>query len=202
MYKEEMDFDKLMKVYDHIGEEERHFNELELEYRKLASQWLLVALGAIGFVLTKQEELPISNWLLVMGICVTASVGIFVLWMLDLKVYHELLHAAFKEGVYLEYKYPEMLPKVRINMLKSQHSGDIITKVMLFYFFSILLLIVIANISVWMYNNETFVVNVLINIFSIVLLIVLYRIMINRSDREFKRELDKLDLGSQRNFSS
>ena len=38
MYKEEMDFDKLMKVYDHIGEEERHFNELELEYRKLASE--------------------------------------------------------------------------------------------------------------------------------------------------------------------
>jgi hypothetical protein len=200
MYKEEMDFDKLMKIYDHIGEEERHFNELELEYRKLASQWLLVALGAIGFVLTKQEELPISNWLLVMGICVAASVGIFVLWMLDLKVYHELLHAAFKEGVYLEYKYPDLLPKVRINMVKSQHSGDIITKVMLFYFFSILLLIAIANISVWMYNDESFLTNVLINIISIVLLVVLYRIMINKSDREFLKELDKINLGEQRNF--
>lgn len=201
MYKEEMDFDKLMKVYDHIGEEERHFNELELEYRKLASQWLLVALGAIGFVLTKQEELPISNWLLVIGICVAASVGIFVLWMLDLKVYHELLHAAFKEGVYLEYKYPDLLPKVRINMIRSQHCGDIITKVMLFYFFSILLLIVIANISVWMYDTESNLVNLLINLSSVVLLVVLYRIMINKSDREFKRELDKIDIGSQRNFS-
>jgi uncharacterized membrane protein (DUF485 family) len=200
MYKDEMDFEKLMKVYDHIGAEERHFNELELEYRKLASQWLLVALGAIGFVLTKQEELPVNNWLLVIGICVAASVGIFVLWMLDLKVYHELLHAAFKEGVYLEYKYPDLLPKVRINMIKSQNSGDIITKVMLFYFFSILLLISIANISVWMYNKESVLVNVAVNIFSIIMLLILYGIMINKSDREFKKEIDKIDLGGERSF--
>jgi L-asparagine transporter-like permease len=85
-------------------------------------------------------------------------------------------------------------------MVKSQHSGDIITKVMLFYFFSILLLIAIANISVWMYNDESFLTNVLINIISIVLLVVLYRIMINKSDREFLRELDKINLGEQRNF--
>lgn len=202
MYKDEMDFEKLMKIYDHIGTEERHFNELELEYRKLASQWLLVALGAIGFVLTKQEELPVSNWLLVIGICVAASVGIFVIWMLDLKVYHELLHAAFKEGVYLEYKYPDLLPKVRINMIKSQSSGDIITKVMLFYFFSILLLISIANISAWMYNQESVIINVVVNIFSIALLLILYRIMINKSDREFKKELDKINIGGERNFSN
>ena len=202
MYKDEMDFEKLMKIYDHIGAEERHFNELELEYRKLASQWLLVALGAIGFVLTKQDELPVSDWLLVIGICIAASVGIFVLWMLDLKVYHELLHAAFKEAVYLEYKYPDLLPKVRINMIKSQSSGDIITKVMLFYFFSILLLISIADISVWMYNKESVLINVAVNVFSIVLLTMLYRIMINKSDREFKRELDKIDIGVERSFLS
>jgi uncharacterized membrane protein len=71
---------------------------------------------------------------------------------------------------------------------------------MLFYFFSILLLIAIANISVWMYNDESFLTNVLINIISIVLLVVLYRIMINKSDREFLRELDKINLGEQRNF--
>lgn len=106
MTKKELSFDQLIELYNHIGEEERHFNTLELEYRKLASQWLLVSLGAIGFVLTKQELMPLNVWALVIAICIAASVGIFVLWLLDLKVYHELLHAAFVEGVALENYYP------------------------------------------------------------------------------------------------
>jgi len=55
MEKKDLTFDQLMEIYNHIGEEERHFNGLELEYRKLASHWLLVSLGAIGYVLSKQE---------------------------------------------------------------------------------------------------------------------------------------------------
>src|SRR5690349_11361873 len=98
----ERTFDELMELYNHIGAEERHFNELELEYRKLGSQWLLVSLGAIGFVLGKGGELPVNGWVLVIGICTAATIGIFILWMLDIKVYHELLHAAFREGVLLE----------------------------------------------------------------------------------------------------
>ena len=147
--KADLSFDQLMEIYNHIGEEERHFNTLEMEYRKLASQWLLVSLGAIGFILSKQELVPINIWALVIGICMAASVGILVLWLLDLKVYHELLHGAFREGVLLENEF-EILPQIRNNMVKSQSGGDIISKVILYYFFSILLLIVIANISVWL----------------------------------------------------
>lgn len=187
MEKKDLSFDQLMEIYNHIGEEERHFNSLELEYRKLASHWLLVALGAIGFVLSKKEVVPINIWVLVIGICVAASVGILVIWFLDMKVYHELLHAAFREGVRLEREFPQLLPQIRNNMIKSQEGGDIIRRVMLYYFFSLLLLVIVINISVWMYSPVSVLPGMVVNIASVLLLILLFNIMRDRSVREFDK---------------
>jgi len=185
MNRKDLSFDQLMEIYNHIGEEERHFNSLELEYRKLASHWLLVSLGAIGFVLSKKEVVPINIWILVIGICVAASVGILVIWYLDMKVYHELLHAAFKEGVKLEREFPHYLPQIRNNMIKSQSGGDIIKRVMLYYFFSILLLVFIANIAVWMFFPEKLWWCSGINFISAFLIILIFKVLRNNSIREF-----------------
>jgi len=185
MEKKDLTFDQLMEIYNHIGEEERHFNTLELEYRKLASHWLLVSLGAIGFILGKQENIPVNIWALVIGICIAASVGILVIWFLDMKVYHELLHAAFREGVLLERRFPEMLPQIRNNMVKSQLGGDIIKRVMLYYFYSILLLAIIANIAVWMFSLISLEGCLVINFTSVLLLFLIFRVMRKKSSREF-----------------
>lgn len=181
----ELTFEQLMQLYNHIGDEERHFNGLELEYRKLASQWLLVSLGAIGFVLSKQEIVPVNIWALIIAICCAASIGILVLWLLDLKVYHELLHSAFKEGVKLEKSHPEIFPQIRNNMLHSQTGGDIIKRVILYYFFSILVLIFIANISIWMMELETTYISFLFNIASLILSFLIYKMMTKKSERTF-----------------
>jgi hypothetical protein len=185
MTKKDLSFEQLMEIYNHIGEEERHFNSLELEYRKLASHWLLVSLGAIGFVLSKKEVVPIDIWILVIGICVAASVGILVIWYLDMKVYHELLHAAFREGVMLEREFPHYLPQIRNNMIKSQSGGDIIKRVMLYYFFSILLLAVIANVAVWMFSPDNFWWCFGSNIISVFLIILIFKVMRNNYVRKF-----------------
>jgi hypothetical protein len=184
MEKKDFSFDQLMEIYNHIGEEERHFNGLELEYRKLASHWLLVSLGAIGFVLTKKEVVPVDIWVMVIGICIAASVGILVIWFLDMKVYHELLHAAFSEGVKLEQEFPEFLPQIRINMVKSQLGGDIIRRVMLYYFFSIQLLVIVANIAVWMYSPILFI-GITVNVVSMVCSFFLFKVMRHGSSRKF-----------------
>jgi len=187
MTKKDLSFDQLMEIYNHIGEEERHFNGLELEYRKLASHWLLVTLGAIGFVLSKKEVVPINIWVLVIGICIAASVGILVIWFLDMKVYHELLHAAFREGVRLEKEFPKLLPQIRNNMVKSQLGGDIIKRVMLYYFFSILLLASIANISVWMFTPGNAGLCIGVNVASALLIILVFMMMRVKSTREFEK---------------
>ncbi len=184
MAQRNLSFDQLMEIYKHIGEEERHFNSLEMEYRKLASHWLLVTLGAIGYVFTKKAELPIDAWILVIGMCIAASVGILIIWFLDMKVYHELLHAAFAQGVHLEKEYPEYLPPIRNNMVKSQLGGDIIKRVMLYYFFSVLILILIANISVWFFlTSHTY--SFMVNLTSVLVIILLFKTMRNRSNRTF-----------------
>lgn len=185
MTRKDLSFEQLMEIYNHIGEEERHFNNLELEYRKLTSHWLLVSLGAIGFVLSKKEVVPINIWALVIGICIAAIIGILVIWFLDMRVYHELLHAAFKEGVRLEREFPEFLPQIRNNMVKSQQGGDIIKRVMLYYFFSILLLIAIANISVWMLFPDQVWINLIINALSVMVLIVIFSLLSKKSTRQF-----------------
>lgn len=183
--KNKLSFDQVVQLYNHIGEEERHFNQLELEYRKLASQWLLVALGAIGFVISKENLVPINVWILVISICLSASIGIFVLWLLDIKVYHELLHSAFKEGVALEKEYPELLPQIRNNMVNSQTGGDVIKRVILYYFFSILLLILIANIAIWMSFIFNLWISIVVNFISCIVLYFIFRILNAKSSRVF-----------------
>lgn len=182
MKKEEPDFDQLMQLYNYIATEERHFNDLELEYRKLASQWLLVALGAIGFVITKQEVVPINIWILVIGICIAASIGIMVLWLLDLKVYHELLNSVFFEGREMEKKYPHYFPQIRNNMVDSQ-KGNSTKRVIMYYFFSVLLLISIANISIWMIKLEAVYIAPLFNFISLIVIVVVYIMMRKNSSK-------------------
>lgn len=179
-------FDEVMKLVQHIGEEERHFNSLELEYRKLASQWLLVTFAAIGFIFTQQKNLPFNAWIIVAALCVASTVGIFVIWMLDIKVYHELLHSAFKQGVKLELKYPQFLPPMRILMVKSQTGGDIIKRVKYFYFYSILVLLLLLNISVYFIFSELFI-GWAINGLSIAVIAYLFYNMNASSDRDIAK---------------
>lgn len=147
----EDEVEKVKFLIGHIGEHERHFNVLEADYRKLSSAWLLASLGACGYILKKDSTGALEEswrWYLIFGICIAASVGIGILWMLDIKVYHRLLHSFFKEGVRLEVENLWLNP-IRVNMTKSQKSGDIVDKVQYFYFISILLLLLISVIAIF-----------------------------------------------------
>jgi hypothetical protein len=124
----------------------------------------------------------------VIGVCVAATIGILVLWMLDLKVYHELLHSAFKEGVKLEDEFPQLLPQIRNNMVNSLEGGDIIKKVILYYFFSILLLVLVANIAVWMYYGKQMWLCSGLNAASAFILAFIYAAMTKKSVRHFTKQ--------------
>lgn len=146
------EFEQAFRIVEHIGEHERHFNTLEADYRKLASTWLLAALGACGYVLKSDSQMPFDKWYLVCGICIAGSIGLGVLWVLDIKVYHRLLHAFFLEGVKLEMDNPSLRP-IRINMARTQRSRNVVTKVQFFYFVSIYLLLIVSAIAVWNFES-------------------------------------------------
>ena len=111
-----------------ITRSEQHFNTLEVQYRKLASTWLLAAFAGMGYIATAKDlPLPVGPTIFVLAL--GASLGIQLLWIVDLLTYHRLLLANFVEGWRLErmHKY---LPQIRGNMLAQGNTGK---RVRLFY---------------------------------------------------------------------
>lgn len=113
-----------------IGESERHFNELERTYRALASTWLLATFAGMGFVF-EATGLPVQREAVVYAISIAGSIGIQLIWVVDLLAYHKLLQAFFIEGLRIELENPEF-PQARWNMRDFAHSVE--ERVMLFYF--------------------------------------------------------------------
>lgn len=114
-----------------ISRSEHHFNALEAEYRKLASQWLLAAFAAMGFIATA-KDLPLPAGPTIFVIALGASLGVQLLWIVDLLAYHRLLLAYFLEGLRIE-RLHSTLPQVRSNMLAQGSTGKLVR---LFYLMS------------------------------------------------------------------
>src|SRR5688572_16210569 len=105
-------FNRVWQVVKEIGETERHFNSLESQYRLLSSTWLLSSFVGMGFILKTEATLPVDKWWLILAVCMVSSIGIFMLWRIDLLVYHKLLHSAFMVGTQMESEH-KFLPKIR-----------------------------------------------------------------------------------------
>jgi len=110
----------------------------------LASTWLLAAFAGIGFVL---KDLKSPDWPLYMAaIAGAAAVGIFLIWLIDLMVYHRLLAAAFAEQMELEQRYA-WLPKVAHRMMSAHGGAGVIPKIVWFYIAPYTLLVGIASVA-------------------------------------------------------
>jgi hypothetical protein len=123
--------ERIWNVYVELGLSERHFNTLQSSYRTLASTWLLAAFAGIGFVLSTEVELFIPKELVMAGIGLAASIGIYLLWFIDLLFYQALSSASFQEARILELRYA-WLPQVRDNM-RGILQGKGVSTVMWFY---------------------------------------------------------------------
>jgi hypothetical protein len=121
-----MDLALAWDVLKELGKSERHFNDLETEYRKLASIWLLAAFAGMGFILKENPQMAVPREVALVAIGLAASIGIFLLWIVDLLVYHQLLHACFTQAKEIEKTYKE-LPQVRSNMEHTQGGGKVVT---------------------------------------------------------------------------
>jgi hypothetical protein len=136
----------VIQLFLEIGASERHFNTIEATYKGLASSWLFASFTAIGFVLSR-EQLPLhlNPELLGCAIAVLGIVGITLLWIIDVLVYHQLLDSWFKQGILLEKQNPWMIP-VRTNMLQSTKGKGVLPRVVWFYIAADLSLIIVAAI--------------------------------------------------------
>lgn len=184
---------EIIELLNHIGDQEKHFNSLETQYRLLASTWLLASLGAIGFILKDDKSLSLDSYklLLIGSIALVGSIGITLLWILDMKVYHKLLNSVFIRGVILEIKF-SWLPKIRTDMLLSQETGDVTKSTGLYYIFSTLLLQIISMICFVSYYG--FNKNGIVILFAgiVVILLVLSYMWKSNTNERAKKLYDRL----------
>lgn len=168
---EDKTFERVWRIVEHIGVLECHFNNLQAKYRTMASGWLLATFSAIGFVIVNHIENGFEL-LIVAGIAAAGCIGIVLLWVVDLLVYHRLLDSCFIEGLILEELYP-WLPPFRNNMMKTQKGEGVLFRIVGFYLGPIVLLILVAgaSLSLWLLGTHrwaaalTFLITVVIEIF-------------------------------------
>jgi hypothetical protein len=105
-----------IEIYKELGTYERHFNQMQSVYRGLASTWLLATFAGIEYVLDKSTTTygGIDVRLAISMIALAGGTGIFLLWIIDVMVYHKLLVAVTKESKKIECD-PD-LPKLRTTM--------------------------------------------------------------------------------------
>lgn len=148
-------FERVWKIAEEISVQERHFNGLQTGYRNMASAWLLATFAGIGFAISQTIHVAIDREVLVAALAVAGCVGIALLWVLDLLVYHRLLDSCFIEGLILEEQYP-WLPPFRNNMMKTQEGQGVLFRTVGFYLAPVVLLILIAGgaLALWFYREE------------------------------------------------
>lgn len=132
--------DQIVSIYAELGNYERHFNQIQSGYRTIASQWLLAAFGAIGYLLVQDGTGSFTPETLAAFVSFLASIGLLLLWNLDVNVYHRLLVASFNAGLAFEQNHG--LPNIRSNMnLAKKHVS---TGLRSFYLLAVIVMLAIA----------------------------------------------------------
>lgn len=151
---------KMYDKYKRIQVYEHHFNNLETEIRKLASGWLLAALGAIAYLIkgiylgdNDASKVMINAKLLISIVSLMGTFGLLILWILDQMVYHRLLNAVFLLGMRMEFKHRALPPIRTLMMLFSQKRG-MARYMRLYYLLPMLILSLISIIFSHWYLSE------------------------------------------------
>jgi hypothetical protein len=84
-----------VEIFKELGTYERHFNQMQNVCRGFASTWLLAVFGGLGYVIANANKSQgILDWKVIGSMLALSGItGIFLVWILDVLVYHNLLLA-------------------------------------------------------------------------------------------------------------
>jgi hypothetical protein len=164
----EPDESRVWEMYKLLVAQCEHFNKLESTYRALASTWLLAAFAGIGFVARDLRDPDRLG--LIAAVSTAGALGIVLLWVLDLLVYHRLLNAAFYEQYNLEAKH-YWLPQLAHSMFAFSGKSGVASKLVWFYVvtYQVLALAAAASLSLAPLPTATRLVKVAAFVFLLLL---------------------------------
>lgn len=131
----------MWKAAGELFASERHFNQMQNQCRTLASTWLLAAFAGIGFLY--KEHVFVDPARAAVFVALSAAAGIFLLWILDVKVWHRLLLANSMAGYRLE-RENSWMPTVRKYISHTKGFFPVRVHLSFFYCLAIELLVLVA----------------------------------------------------------
>lgn len=119
--------------------DEKHFNELQMKTRAMASTWILAGFSGIAYAVSAPAPALalFSAYTLITLVSLMVVVGLFVLWVLDQLIYQRLLNAHFVAGLYREVR-DASVPPVRVLMIIGSEYRGMARWYNLFYFIPML----------------------------------------------------------------
>ena len=91
-------FNRVWEFIKSCDDREKHFNDLQNRYRVLASTWFLATFAGMGFALTTTLQGAIPRDGILSVIATAGIVGLTMLWVVDVLVYHDLLILSHTTG--------------------------------------------------------------------------------------------------------
>ena len=131
------DDERAIEMLKLITSAEHHFNNLCFNIRALASTWLLATLAGVGWILkdlpttTSADSFVINKLDLLVVLCVGSSIGIFVLWIMDIRIYQRLLNVWFDARE--QYEIDDNLPSIRKPMKDLFETGRASELILIYY---------------------------------------------------------------------
>lgn len=131
-------------LYNKLSQFERHFESITTKYKNIALTWLLATYGAIGFLLSGEvASLPINHFLAVGIVSFIGTIGVALIWHLDMNVYHRFWAALFIEEVVIEEKNSFLLQSKKIAHLIDESRERVFSQGLLYQIANTLLIITI-----------------------------------------------------------
>lgn len=140
--------------FSELGAFERHLSGVQSRYRVMASGWLLATLLGSGWILTSPSfALGLHPLLLVTLAGVAGSVGLVLLWSLDLMVTSRQLDAVLIESLRLEQRHPA-LPSLHHNMMALYGGRGVLERVAAFYYAAVTTTGIIGGLAMVTWTAE------------------------------------------------
>lgn len=140
-------------AYTQIAESLQHYNRVQAIYRSFVSTWLIATFIGIGYSLSSFEiNLPFHPLLTIAFICTASTMGISLVWYMDLIVCEQQIAASVFEGIELEKMHP-WLPRFYNNIKDMRGLISYVNLKNIFYIGCFTILITTAGASITIYFN-------------------------------------------------
>lgn len=100
-----------------------HYNAAKVKNKLVSLTWIIASFIGFGYLLSGQETgLPLNILTTISLLACLSTIGLMLLWFLDIVVYHRLIEAIFTEQLLLEESFP-ILSATHHNMVELLAKG-------------------------------------------------------------------------------